>query len=127
MSSGWGRDTLRCNGIPKHHNAAPISPSYARPASTARGRGPARKWATASNTQLPKGAWKRCPPPRPPATAESILLGQFGNRFECLEEHGSNVVIASATHWLLLQENALHTDTQEQSCDHICANPRIIR
>ena len=69
-SNGWGRDTLRCNGIPRHHSAAPISPSYALPGSTPRGRGPARKWATASNTQLPKGAWKRCPPRRPPVTAE---------------------------------------------------------
>src|SRR5271168_3709632 len=79
MSSGWGRDTLRCNGIPKHRSAAPISPSCARPAGTARGRGPARNWATASNTRLPKGVWKRYPPPRPQVTA-SLPTMRFAQR-----------------------------------------------
>src|ERR1700729_2787933 len=71
MSNVKGRDTLRCNGIPKHRSAAPILPSCARPGSTARGLDPAQNWVTASNTRSPRDAWRRCPPPVRPATARA--------------------------------------------------------
>ena len=43
---------------------------------TARGPGPARNWATASNTRLPRGAWRRCRPLHRPATASRSQPGE---------------------------------------------------
>src|SRR5271166_204376 len=86
MSSGWDRGTLRCSGTPKRRNAAGISPNYARPELTARALGPARNWPTASNMPLPKVVWRRCPPPRRPATASPMTM-RFAQR--TAEEPGS--------------------------------------
>ena len=61
-----GRDTLRCNGIPKHRSAAPISPSCARPANPARGRGPARNWRDSIEHAVAEGCLEAVSTATPP-------------------------------------------------------------